>query len=63
MISYVLFVSMIYEKIAEATICFDCPEAKSHLDEDKKIYDARDIDGAIKHIDALRLSLKYFRVN
>jgi hypothetical protein len=27
---------MISEKNAEATICFDCPRAKSHLDEAKK---------------------------
>jgi hypothetical protein len=27
---------MISEKNAEATICFDCPRAKSHPDEAKK---------------------------
>ena len=49
---------MISEKNAEATICFDCPRAKSHLDEAKKIYDAGDIDGAIKHIDAAKRFLE-----
>jgi hypothetical protein len=47
---------LISEKNAEATICicFDCPGAKSHPDEAKKSIDARDIDGAIKHIDAAK---------
>jgi hypothetical protein len=36
MVSYVLFVSTMFEKYAEATICFECPGAKSHPDEDKK---------------------------
>jgi hypothetical protein len=54
MVSYILFVSLISEKNAEATICFDCPGAKSHLDEAKKSIDAGDIDGAIKHIDAAK---------
>ena len=45
---------MISEKNAEATICFDCLGAKSHIDEAKKSIDAGDIDGAIKHIDAAK---------
>ena len=52
--SYILFVSLISEKNAEATIRFDCLGAKSHLDEAKKSIDAGDMDRAIKHIDAAK---------
>ena len=51
MVSYILFVSLISENNAEATICFDCPGAQFHLDEAKKSIDAGDLDGALKHID------------
>ena len=40
MVSYILFVSLISENNAEATICFDCPGAQFHLDEAKKSIDA-----------------------
>ena len=52
--SYILFVSLISEKNAEATMCFGCPGAKSHLDEAKISIDEGDIDGDIKHIDATK---------
>jgi hypothetical protein len=44
---------LISEKnVAEATICFDCPEeANKHLDEAKKSIDSGDTKGAKKHID------------
>ena len=45
---------MISEKNAEATICFDCPGAQFHLDEAKKLIDAGDLDGALKHIDSAK---------
>ena len=51
MVSYILFVSLISENNAEATICSDCPEAQFRLDEAKKSIDAGDLDGALKHID------------
>ncbi|ALI37661.1 hypothetical protein NMY3_03479 [Candidatus Nitrosocosmicus oleophilus] len=34
-----------------ATICFDCPDANSHLDEAKKSIDKGDYSGAKNHID------------
>ena len=50
--SSLLLVSLVSEKNAEASICFDCPgEANKHLDEAKKSLDAGDIEGAKKHID------------
>jgi hypothetical protein len=40
------------KNVAEATICFDCPEeANKHLDEAKKSIDSGDTKGAKKHID------------
>ena len=42
---------MISEKNAEATICFDF-QGQNRIQMKPKIYDAGDIDGAIKHIDA-----------
>jgi hypothetical protein len=40
------------KNVAEATICFDCPEeANKHLDEAKKSIDSGDTEGAKKHID------------
>jgi len=40
------------KNLAEATICFDCPEeANKHLDEAKKSIDSGDTEGAKKHID------------
>ena len=52
MASSIATVSLISEKNAEATICFDCPgEANKHLDEAKKSLDAKDIEGAKTHID------------
>jgi hypothetical protein len=35
-----LSVSLLSEKDAEATICFDCPDANEHLDEAKKSLDS-----------------------
>ena len=49
-----LSVLLLYEKDAEATICFDCPDANEHLDEAKKSLDSGDIEGAKKHIDAAK---------
>ena len=49
-----LSVSLLSEKDAEATICFDCPEANEHLDEAKKSLDSGDTEGAKKHIDAAK---------
>jgi hypothetical protein len=52
MASSIAVLSLISEKNAEATICFDCPgEADKHLDEAKKSLDAKDIEGAKMHID------------
>jgi hypothetical protein len=51
MASSIVCGSLISEKNAEATICFDCPaEANKHLDEAKKSLDAGDTEGAKKHI-------------
>ena len=54
MVSYILLVSLISEKNAEATICFDCPGAQFHLDEAKKAIDAGNLEGALEHIDAAK---------
>jgi hypothetical protein len=54
MVSYILTISLVSENYAEATICFDCPGAKLHLDEAKKSIDAGDLEGAINHIDTAR---------
>jgi hypothetical protein len=53
MVSF-LYVSLLSEKDAEATICFDCPKANEHLDEAKKSLDSDDTEGAKKHIDAAK---------
>ena len=50
----ILSVSLLSEKDAEATICFDCPAANEHLDEAKKSLDSGDTEGAKKHIDAAK---------
>jgi hypothetical protein len=50
--SSIVFGSLISEKNAEATICFDCPaDANKHLDEAKKSLDSGDIEDAKKHIE------------
>ena len=50
--SFLMFGTLISEKKADGTICFDCPgEANKHLDEAKKSLDSGDIEGAKKHID------------
>jgi hypothetical protein len=47
-----MFGTLISEKKADGTICFDCPgEANKHLDETKKSLDSGDIEEAKKHID------------
>lgn len=50
----ILSVSLLSEKDAEATICFDCPAANEHLDEAKKSIDSGDTEGAKKHIHAAK---------
>lgn len=49
---YFFFGSLVSENKAAATICFDCPGAKFHLDEAKKSIDSGDLEGAKNHIDA-----------
>ena len=49
-----LSVSLLSEKDAEASICFDCPDANEHLDEAKKSLDSGDTEGAKEHIDAAK---------
>ena len=49
------------KNVAEATICFDCPEeANKHLDEAKKSIDSGDTEGAKKHIDIAQGILNNF---
>jgi hypothetical protein len=52
LVYYFLFGSLISENKVAATICFDCPGAKFHLDEAKKAIDSGDLEGAKNHINA-----------
>jgi hypothetical protein len=52
--SNLLFVSLISEKNAAASICFDCPDPDFLLDEAKRAIDSGDLEGAKRHIDTVK---------